>query len=126
MREIGKIFRFCGAHTLPSHQGKCRNLHGHNWKLEVRLSGPVDSQQSSPRWGMIMDFGELKSLVNEVVIEYHDHKYLNEIYPNPTAENMVAAMAEALQEKLPNNIILTRVKLWETEDSYAIWHNTTV
>jgi len=70
---------------------------------------------------MIMDFTELKNLVKEVVLDSHDHAFLNDIYPNPTAEVMVYAIAEAIHDKLPIRVHLKMVKLWETETSYAIW-----
>jgi len=79
--------------------------------------------ENNPEWGMIMDFSDLKNIVKETVLDIHDHAYLNDIYPNPTAENMVASMAEAIIEKLPMGRDLTVLKLWETEDSYAIWRN---
>jgi len=124
MREIGKIFSFSAAHKLPSHKGLCQNLHGHNYKLEVRVAGLTNKQESSPSWGMIIDFGDLKSVVRSAVLDFHDHKYLNDIYPNPTAENMVLSIAEAIKEKLPSGRKLTMIKLWETEDSYAIWRES--
>jgi 6-pyruvoyltetrahydropterin/6-carboxytetrahydropterin synthase len=121
MRELGKIFSFSAAHRLPSHKGLCRGLHGHTYKLEVRISGEPITSPTRPDWGMIMDFTELKNIVKEVVLDSHDHSYLNDIYPNPTAEVMVCAIAEAIHERLPINVHLRMVKLWETETSYAIW-----
>ena len=121
MREIGKIFSFSAAHSLNSHTGLCRSLHGHNYKLEVRVSGPVEMDQSSPSYGMIIDFGDLKSIVRSEVLIFLDHKHLNDSYNNPTAENMVQSIAATLQQELPSGVKLTMIKLWETEDSYAIW-----
>jgi 6-pyruvoyltetrahydropterin/6-carboxytetrahydropterin synthase len=124
MRELGKIFSFSAAHRLPSHKGLCRRLHGHTYKLEVRVSGEPITSQICPDWGMIIDFTELKNIVKEVVLDSHDHVYLNDIYPNPTAEVMVYAIAKAIHEKLPVRVHLKMVKLWETETSYAIWKTT--
>jgi 6-pyruvoyltetrahydropterin/6-carboxytetrahydropterin synthase len=70
---------------------------------------------------MIIDFGDLKSIVKKAVLDSHDHTYLNDIYPNPTAENMVNEIARAITAELPSGRKLTMIKLWETEDSYAIW-----
>ena len=123
MREISKRFTFEAAHSLPKHKGLCSKVHGHSYKLEVRVTGGIMKAENNPEWGMIMDFSDLKNIVKETVLDIHDHAYLNDIYPNPTAENMVASMAEAIIEKLPMGRDLTVLKLWETEDSYAIWRN---
>ncbi len=124
MQEIRKLFRFEAAHRLPAHQGACRRLHGHSYKLEVGITGGVQRSESKPDFGMIMDFGDLKRIVEEEVISTHDHQLLNEIYPNPTAENMVKAIAESIQFRLPPGRFLTIVRLWETEGCYAIWRST--
>ena len=121
MREVGKIFSFSAGHRLPSHNGLCKNQHGHNYKLEVRVSGLTNKQETSPSWGMIIDFGDLKKIVKQAVLDFHDHTYLNDRYPNPTAENMVYSIAKTIASKLPSGRKLTMVKLWETEDCYAIW-----
>jgi len=123
MQEIRKLFRFEAAHRLPSHKGACRRLHGHSYKLEVGITGEVQRLESTSDWGMIMDFGDLKHIVMEEVVDVHDHQDLNTIYPNPTAENMVKSMAEAIQSRLPAGRFLTIVRLWETEGSYAIWRS---
>ena len=124
MQEIRKTFRFEAAHRLPSHQGACQRLHGHSYKLEVGITGGVQRSESSADWGMIMDFGDLKRIVNEEVLDVHDHQDLNKIYPNPTAENMVREIAVAIQSRLPAGRYLTIVKLWETESSHAIWRSS--
>ena len=124
MRELGKIFLFEAAHQLPFHKGACRKLHGHSYRLEVRIKGEPITSKTRSDCGMIMDFGDFKSIVKEAVIDSHDHANLNDIYDNPTAEVMVYAMAEAIHDKLPSNAHLTMVKLWETEKNYAIWRPT--
>lgn len=127
MREIGKIFRFEAAHFLPKHNGVCQHLHGHSYKLEVRVSGKVNIDRERSDFGMIMDFKDLKNIIKDVVMDTHDHAYLNDIYPNPTAEIMVRVIALAIKEEInliystSSPIELRMVKLWETEDSYAIW-----
>jgi 6-pyruvoyltetrahydropterin/6-carboxytetrahydropterin synthase len=123
MREVGKIFSFSAAHKLPSHKGLCRRLHGHTYKLEVRVAGEPIGDPERPDFGMVIDFGELKRIVTEEILQFHDHAYLNKYYPNPTAELMVVRIAGCLETMLPNHIVLTMVKLWETETSYAIWKN---
>ena len=123
MREIGKIFSFEAAHKLPFHRGACQNLHGHSYRLEVRISGKVIYNKSQPDQGMIMDFSQLKGIVREAAIDSYDHSLLNNHFHNPTAELMVEEIADAIKQKLPKRVQLTMVKLWETEDNYAIWRN---
>ncbi|KXH69800.1 MAG: hypothetical protein AM326_01635 [Candidatus Thorarchaeota archaeon SMTZ-45] len=124
MQEIGSIFHFEAAHRLPRHTGKCKDLHGHSYKLEVTVEGEPCRQEARSDWGMIMDFTDFKNIVREVVLDLHDHQDLNNIYPNPTAENMVIAIASAISEKLPGGVALTMVRLWETEKNYAIWRTS--
>jgi len=124
MIQIGKIFRFEAAHSLPHHKGKCKHLHGHRWELEVRITGRVKigkNAEENGNIGMIMDFGDLKKAVQHI-IDSHDHRHLNDVYANPTAETMVEAIAEKIEALLPNDATtLDMIKLWESEDNYAIW-----
>jgi 6-pyruvoyltetrahydropterin/6-carboxytetrahydropterin synthase len=120
---IGKIFRFEAAHQLPNHNGKCRNLHGHSYKLEVEVTGPIKEANGDSDEGMIMDFGDLKKIVQEEIIDLVDHQFLNEVVPPEhqptTAENMVNWMSHLIWDRLWEDIIELRVRLWETETSYA-------
>ena len=112
-----KIFRFEAAHNLPYHQGKCANVHGHNYKLEVTFGmnerGLVDIGSSD---GMIIDFTDLKELVNNSVIIKLDHANLNDHFENPTAELMVIKIAEWIRHPQ-----LIKLKLWETDDCFVVW-----
>lgn len=111
---IVKEFTFDSAHFLPWHEGKCKNLHGHTYKMQVGVKGKLNPN------GIIMDFGDLKNIVNSVVIEKHDHKYLNDIYPNPTAEIMVLEIFASIKSLLKQiGIDLAFVRLWETPTSFA-------
>lgn len=121
---ITKIFSFEAAHHLPNHQGACHNTHGHSYKLEITLDGWTNGNPASNEYGMIMDFGKLKSIVQKEIIDRFDHQDLNSIFPNPTAENMVDEIADILSEKIDrgnDGPILFSVKLWETSTSYAEW-----
>lgn len=73
---VTKEFSFAYAHLLPNHSGKCRNLHGHNAKLVVKVSGQVNYNGTRTDEGMVMDFGDLKKIVNEAVVDKWDHKFL--------------------------------------------------
>jgi len=118
--KIGRIFWFEAAHRLPNHEGKCSNRHGHSYKLIVEVKGSVQTTATKPEWGMVMDYGRLKQAVTDLVLDRMDHRYLNDIFPNPTAENMVIYIATILKHQLLP-AILTKVELWETRNSYAKW-----
>jgi 6-pyruvoyltetrahydropterin/6-carboxytetrahydropterin synthase len=121
MISICKTFEFEAAHYLPKHEGLCKNLHGHSYRLEIEVSGEPVVNGDNPEYGMVMDFGALKSIVKEAIIKFLDHTVLNdklEIYP--TAENLVQMIADRLKvEVFPN--VLYRVRLWETSTSWAEW-----
>lgn len=113
MLTVTKRFEFCYSHFLPAHQGKCKELHGHNGILEVEVTGRVD-----PSTGMIIDFGNLK-IALERVLEKLDHKHLNKIIENPTAENILLWLVGELGYY--HNLTLVRLRLYETRDNWAEW-----
>ena len=121
MISIGKIFWFSASHTLPHYDGACARQHGHNYKLEVQLTGKIIDKGSST--GMIMDFNDLDKIVNQTVMELLDHRHLNDIFDNPTAELMVERIAARIQIKHPTKTRtqVVKIKLWETEKCYAEW-----
>ena len=124
---IAKIFKFSAGHWLPYHQGLCKGFHGHNFVLEIEMKGdPKPYIEVNgvviEETGMIMDFGNLKRLVNEAIIEKLDHKTLNDVFMNPTAENLVVWIRRQLRILLDkNDMALNRIRLWETDTSYAEW-----
>lgn len=111
---ISKEFKFDSAHNLVNYKGKCENLHGHTYRLQVTLKGePKDD-------GMIIDFGIMKSIVNTTVIDILDHKYLNDIVHQSTAENLIQWIWEQLDGKFDDNgAILHELSLWETASSFV-------
>ena len=122
MIKTTKSFTFDAAHFLPSHKGKCANMHGHTYRLDVtvvREDGNLSKSGSDE--GMVIDFADLKAIVKAEVIDKLDHRVLNDVLPfRTTAENMVAYMFEVLTEKLQSSgVSVVRIKLWETPDSYA-------
>ncbi len=119
MISIKKRFEFHSAHHLPYHTGLCKNLHGHMYMLDVEIAGPIQSE--GPATGMIMDFGLLKKIIQEVVIDKCDHRLLDEVWENPTAENMIENIAYLIGWALPIGNRLLSVTLWETPTSCAIW-----
>jgi 6-pyruvoyltetrahydropterin/6-carboxytetrahydropterin synthase len=124
MLSICKIFRFEAAHHLPFYSGKCHNLHGHSYVLEIEVQGGISTLSTSldgTDTGMIMDFSDLKRIVEKQVIVPLDHSDLNTYFGNPTAEIMVQWIAERITDELSVGIHLVRVRLWETVNSYAEW-----
>jgi len=124
MISICKTFSFEAAHFLPNHLGKCKNLHGHGFRLEVEISGVPKKGDKDPSKGMIMDFGDLKKIVNGLIIDRLDHTTLNNTFLNPTAENMVLKFAAMLKSSFTANncrVNLERVRLYETATAYAEW-----
>ncbi len=114
--SISKKFSFEAAHNLPLHDGKCKNLHGHSYVLEVFVSGLV--QNEGPKIGMVMDFSDLSKIVKEKIIDIWDHKYLNDIVAFPTtAENLAQEIFKILENE---NLSVNKVILHETETSSAI------
>ena len=126
--RITKRYTFEAAHSLPNYEGKCSHLHGHSYKLEVTVSGTIDSedivrgfQNDEPvlaECGMVVDFSNLKSCIKSVV-DVYDHSNLNDHFVLPTAECMSVQIFKDIQHKLGNSVRVESVKLWETEDSYA-------
>lgn len=113
--SITKIFTFEAAHSLPNHRGKCRRPHGHSYKLEVTLAGPLKTRGSSQ--GMVMDFADVSRLVKREIITQWDHHSLNDLFSFPTtAENLAL---EAFRRLKAANLPVVRVRLWETTTSYA-------
>jgi 6-pyruvoyltetrahydropterin/6-carboxytetrahydropterin synthase len=113
--QIRKHFRFEAAHVLPYHSGKCSRLHGHSYRLEVGVRGPLQSQ--GPARGMIVDFDHVKTVVRSHVIDALDHQHLNDFIENPTAEQIVMWIWRALDPALDG---LDELVLWETQTSCAV------
>jgi 6-pyruvoyltetrahydropterin/6-carboxytetrahydropterin synthase len=113
--RIRKQFKFEAAHVLPHHAGKCSRLHGHSYRLDVTVDGPL--QSSGPATGMVVDFDLLGQTVRTTVIEALDHRSLNDLVENPTSENIVAWIWHELAPRVPQLVELT---LWETATACAI------
>lgn len=118
MYSVSIEIHFSAAHLLRNYKGKCENLHGHNWKVEVTVSSETLNEA-----GMVIDFGELKQKTHSI-IQGLDHQHLNEIDyfkdVNPSSENIAAYIFNLLKEKLDNkNIRLLNVSVWESENAKA-------
>lgn len=112
-----KEFEFDAAHNLINYHGKCERLHGHTYKLVVKLNGTVGHED------MIYDFVELKNLVNREIIDKFDHAYLNDIITQPTAENIAVYVWNKLEPLVKrDNAVLYEVEVWETKTSGVIYN----
>ncbi|WP_312764788.1 6-carboxytetrahydropterin synthase [Epilithonimonas sp.] len=142
MIRITKIFTFETAHVLYNYDGKCKNMHGHSYKLFVTVKGNPINDLDDHKNGMVVDFGDIKKIVNQEIIDVWDHavlvngdsphKTLGEGLQNqghkvifckyqPTCENMLYDIATKIKSKLPGNVQLAYLKLHETENSYGEW-----
>ncbi len=110
---------FASAHQLREYQGKCENLHGHNWRVMLRIKG-----KQLDKTGMLLDFGILKKLLRDT-LESLDHRFLNETPPfdsiNPTSENLAKFLFEEINTLLPKGTSVHDVTVWESEKSAAIY-----
>ncbi len=142
MIRITKIFTFETAHVLYNYDGKCRNMHGHSYKLFVTVMGNLINDLEHPKNGMVVDFGDIKQLVKSEIVDHWDHAVLvNAASPHkalgqdleqkghkvifcdyqPTCENMLYEIAAKIQARLPHGVSLAYLKLHETENSYGEW-----
>lgn len=140
--RITKQFSFETGHALYGYDGKCKNVHGHSYKLSVTVIGTPINDNTNVKYGMVIDFGDLKKIVKSEVVDVFDHATVfnkntphvdlakelesrdhNVILVNyqPTSENMVIDFAEKINNRLPGNIKLHSLRLQETETSFAEW-----
>ena len=140
--RVTKEFRFEMAHALWNYDGPCRNVHGHSYILYVTFSGIPADDPDNRRNGMVIDFGDLKRLVMENIVDRLDHSLMiagfapaesiesyRQHFGNvivspyqPTCENIVADIANILRGLTPDGVSLHSVKLYETATSFAEWH----
>lgn len=141
--RITKQFSFETGHALYGYDGKCKNVHGHSYKLSVTVIGTPISDNSNVKYGMVIDFTDLKHIVKEEIVDQFDHatvfnqntphiELANELKERghhvilvdyqPTSENMVIDFAEKIKNRLPQGIELFSLKLQETDTSFAEWY----
>jgi len=139
--RLTKEFKFEMAHALKGYDGLCRNIHGHSYELLVTVTGVPVSDKTSAKLGMVMDFGDLKRIVRNNIIDEFDHALvLNResaddynvnaemfgrtilVDYQPTSENMLIDFVERLKDKMPANVKLHHLLLRETVTSYAEWY----
>ena len=141
MIRITKEFKFEMAHAIYGYDGLCKNIHGHSYRMWVTIKGNVLQKNKHAKNGMVIDFGELKKIIKDCVVDKYDHSFvLNKNTPHfnidfsafekvyflpyqPTSENLVADFAKVIMKKIPENITLHKVVLSETATSFAEWHS---
>ena len=140
--RITKQFSFETGHALYGYDGKCKNVHGHSYRLDVTVIGKPISDDYNVKFGMVIDFGDLKKIVKEEIVDVFDHATVfNKNTPHvelakeledrghnvllvnyqPTSEMMVIDFASKIKKRLPNSIELFSLKLQETATSFAEW-----
>jgi 6-pyruvoyltetrahydropterin/6-carboxytetrahydropterin synthase len=143
MIRITKSFSFETGHALYGYDGLCKNVHGHSYKLFVTVIGQPIDDTNHVKYGMVIDFKDLKKIVKEEIVDVFDHATVfNKNTPHvdlaktletsghkvllvdyqPTSEMMVIDFAQKIKTRLPNNISLHSLRLQETASSYAEWY----
>ena len=141
--RITKQFNFETGHALYGYDGKCKNVHGHSYKLSVTVIGEPITDSNNVKFGMVIDFSDLKKIVKEEIVDIFDHATVfNQNTPHielaaelknrghhvilvdyqPTSENMVIDFAQKIKNRLPKDIQLFSLRLQETESSFAEWY----
>ena len=141
--RLTKEFSFESAHALDGYDGLCREIHGHSYRLFVTVVGEPSQCESDPKLGMVMDFGDLKRIVNGEIVDRLDHSFvvrgseqnaaliasLGEKFKNvvvvdyqPTCENMLDDFSRRITSRLPEGVTLHSLRLHETASSYAEWY----
>ena len=141
--RVTKQFKFETGHAIYGYDGLCKNVHGHSFKLDVTIIGQPITDPDHVKNGMVIDFGDLKTIVNQEIVDPFDHAtVLNVNSPHkeiademesrghkilrvsyqPTCELMIIDFALKLKAKLPNHLKLYSLKLRETETAFAEWY----
>ncbi len=141
--RVTKQFKFETGHAIYGYDGLCKNVHGHSFKLDVTIIGQPIIDPDHVKNGMVIDFGDLKTIVNQEIVDPFDHAtVLNVNSPHkeiademesrghkilrvsyqPTCEMMIIDFALKLKAKLPNHLKLYSLKLRETETAFAEWY----
>ena len=141
--RLTRKFPFEMAHALYGYDGPCKNIHGHSYRLEVTILGTALQESGHPKDGMLMDFGDLKRIVNEAVVNQFDHalvlngrsphKELEMIKDNfekiiyvdyqPTCENLLLDFRERIASRLPVSVRVVSMRLHETANAFAEWND---
>lgn len=139
MLQVTKIFTFETAHAIHGYSGACRNIHGHSYELYVTVGATESKEGYLPKPGFVIDFKDLKKIVQHEIVDFFDHrliisedylaenpqlKYLENLevwHFEPSAENILLYIQQKIQPLMPEGILLKKMKLYETANSYAEW-----
>lgn len=142
--RITKEFHFEAGHALYGYDGLCKNVHGHSYKLAVTVVGIPITDPQHIKYGMVIDFSDLKKIVKEEIVQPFDHATvlninsphkelademeakghkIQKVNYQPTSEMMVSDFAQKIKNRLPKRVFLYSLKLRETETSFAEWHS---
>lgn len=139
--RVTKQFTFEAAHALDNYDGKCCDIHGHSYHLEITVIGQPKSNTELSDCGMVIDFSEVKMLLKSEVLPLFDHRLIlrkdsrfagievknqrvRYVDYQPTCENMLLDIVLLIKDKFPTGIALTKVVLRETSTSYATWYRS--
>jgi 6-pyruvoyltetrahydropterin/6-carboxytetrahydropterin synthase len=140
--RVTKEFDFEMAHALWNYDGACKNIHGHSYRLFVTLSGTPIADSEDSKFGMVLDFKDIKKMVNGPVVDYLDHSLMvyqevdgevlssvKSMYEKvhvvdfqPTCENLVLFIVDTIRKMIGKDLELNSVKLYETATSFAEWY----
>jgi 6-pyruvoyltetrahydropterin/6-carboxytetrahydropterin synthase len=140
--RVTKFYEFESAHALWNYDGLCKNIHGHSYKLYITVLGEPICDENNIKNGMVIDFGDLKKIVKNEIVDQFDHSLmvykrapldklsdLGVMYQRhfvfdfqPTCENLVVYIAEKIKKLMPAGVELKSVKLYETASSSAEWN----
>ncbi len=119
MYELKVTRHFAAAHQLREYKGKCENIHGHNYQVNVYIR-----TAELNNIGLAIDFKELKQLIDQI-LDLYDHHLLNDVPPfdklNPSAENIARVLYDKLKQDLPSNVAPDRVEVYESRDASATY-----
>jgi 6-pyruvoyltetrahydropterin/6-carboxytetrahydropterin synthase len=141
--RVTKRFNWEMSHALFNYDGLCRNIHGHSYIMYATIIGEPIVDENNCKLGMVIDFGDFKTIVKETIVNKFDHSlvlYKKEKHQEfskteglfdrlhildyqPTCENMVIDFADRISKKLPKEIKLFSLKLYETATSFAEWYS---
>lgn len=141
--EITRKLEFDAGHRIPNHHGQCKHLHGHRYQLEITISGEMIQKSGASDEGMVLDFGQIKQIAKEQLVDLWDHaflvakadteilNFLNKL-PNhktvildeiPTVENLAkkafAMLAPLIEKEFEGRIYLKKIRLYETPNCWA-------
>lgn len=141
--RVTKQFTWEMASALPNYDGDCANIHGHSYTMDITVKGEPIADETNPKFGMVIDFGDIKKIVKSEIVDELDHAFVvngnskhatldptqfgfgNKIVKvpyQPTIENMLSDFAERLIPKLPSNCKLYSIKIRETGTAYGEWN----